>query len=65
MRGFGGMVSFRCRAASPRRRALHAATPALFSLAESLGGVETLIEHPAIDDARRRSPAPRSRSPTA
>ena len=47
MRRFGGMVSF----AAGRRRGgarceLCAATE-LFTLAESLGGVESLIEHPA------------------
>lgn len=46
MRGFGGLISFdvgsleRAREVLPRFR--------LMSLAESLGGVETLISHPAI-----------------
>ena len=46
MRGFGGLISFdvgtleTARAVLPRFR--------LMSLAESLGGVETLISHPAI-----------------
>jgi cystathionine beta-lyase/cystathionine gamma-synthase len=46
MRGFGGLISFdvgsiaRARAVLPRFR--------LMSLAESLGGVETLISHPAV-----------------
>jgi cystathionine gamma-synthase len=45
MRGFGGMISFRLRggeeaALSVCKRA------ALFTLGESLGGVESLIEHP-------------------
>ena len=46
MRGFGGLISFdvgsleAARAVLPRFR--------LMSLAESLGGVETLISHPAI-----------------
>ena len=50
MRDFGGMVSFRLlRRPCSRRRALHrATTPALWSLGESLGGVESLIEHPAV-----------------
>jgi len=46
MRGFGGMVSFVVRGAPERARAV-AANTKLFSLAESLGGVESLICHPA------------------
>ena len=46
MRGFGGMVSFRCSAGRRRRSAVVARTT-IFTLAESLGGVESLIEHPA------------------
>jgi cystathionine gamma-synthase/cystathionine gamma-lyase len=46
MRGFGGMVSFTLR--GPESRALEMAKRTkLFSLAESLGGVESLITHPA------------------
>ncbi len=46
MRGFGGMVSFRL--AGGRTAALRVAeATTLFFLAESLGGVESLIEHPA------------------
>ncbi|MBV8579010.1 MAG: cystathionine gamma-synthase [Candidatus Eremiobacteraeota bacterium] len=46
MRGFGGMVSFTLR--GPESRALEVAKRTkLFSLAESLGGVESLITHPA------------------
>ena len=45
MRGFGGMVSF--RVAAGEDAALKAVNrTALFTLAESLGGVESLIEHP-------------------
>jgi cystathionine gamma-synthase len=45
MDGFGGMVSF--RPGGGRDRALRvAAATRLFALAESLGGVESLIEHP-------------------
>ncbi len=45
MRGFGGMVSFRL--ARGRDAALKAcASTSVFTLAESLGGVESLIEHP-------------------
>ncbi|HEX7321446.1 MAG TPA: cystathionine gamma-synthase [Mycobacterium sp.] len=45
MRGFGGMVSVRMRGGRHAAEALCAATE-LFILAESLGGVESLIEHP-------------------
>jgi len=56
MRDFGGMVSFRVRAASGpegiardgEERAIEiCARTRLFTLGESLGGVESLIEHPA------------------
>jgi cystathionine gamma-synthase len=46
MRGFGGMVSLRLRGGRPAAESLCAHTE-LFILAESLGGVESLIEHPA------------------
>ena len=45
MRGFGGMVSFRTGSAESAV-AVCGATQ-LFTLAESLGGVESLVEHPA------------------
>ena len=45
MRGFGGMVSFRVRAGADEAAAVCARTR-LFTLAESLGGVESLIEVP-------------------
>ena len=45
MRDFGGMVSF--LAASPEEAAAIAGRTKLFQLAESLGGVESLIEVPA------------------
>lgn len=46
MSGFGGMVSFTLE--GPERRAIEFAnTLTYFSLAESLGGVESLICHPA------------------
>ena len=46
MSGFGGMVSFVLR--RPRRARARLREPArYFSLAESLGGVESLICHPA------------------
>ncbi|HLI51647.1 MAG TPA: cystathionine gamma-synthase [Thermomicrobiaceae bacterium] len=43
--GFGGMVSFTVTAGYEAARQLVASTR-LFTLAESLGGVESLIEHP-------------------
>ena len=46
MKAFGGMVSFRCRRRLRRRRSRSATATRLFTLAESLGGVESLIEHP-------------------
>jgi cystathionine gamma-synthase len=45
MRGFGGMVSVRMRDGRSAAEALCANTR-VFILAESLGGVESLIEHP-------------------
>jgi len=47
MAGFGGMISFVVRGGLPAARRL-LETTRLFTLAESLGGVESLIEHPAI-----------------
>ena len=46
MRGFGGMVSFRARGAAAEAVEICGRTR-LFTLGESLGGVESLIEHPA------------------
>lgn len=45
MRGFGGMISFDVGDVDRARRILGATR--IFSLAESLGGVESLIGHPA------------------
>jgi cystathionine gamma-synthase len=45
MSGFGGMVSVRMRGGIEAARELCAGTE-IFILAESLGGVESLIEHP-------------------
>jgi cystathionine gamma-synthase len=45
MRGFGGMVSFRVRGGEEEAVAVCARTR-VFILGESLGGVESLIEHP-------------------
>ena len=46
MRRFGGMVSFRLHAGEDAAVAVCGATR-LWTLGESLGGVESLIEHPA------------------
>jgi cystathionine gamma-synthase len=46
MRGFGGMLSVRMRGGHDAARDLCAKTR-VFILAESLGGVESLIEHPS------------------
>jgi cystathionine gamma-synthase len=46
MSGFGGMVSVRMKGGRDAARQLCARTE-IFILAESLGGVESLIEHPA------------------
>jgi len=46
MRGFGGMVSFRHREGEAEAVAFCGRTR-LFTLGESLGGVESLVEHPA------------------
>ena len=45
MRDYGGMVSFTLRGGEASARRVAAATE-LFTLAESLGAVESLIEHP-------------------
>jgi cystathionine beta-lyase/cystathionine gamma-synthase len=45
MRGFGGMLSFDLGSLEAARRLLNGVQ--LMALAESLGGVETLISHPA------------------
>jgi cystathionine gamma-lyase len=47
MHGFGGMVTAVLQGGLPAARAMLERTR-LFALAESLGGVESLIEHPAI-----------------
>ena len=45
MRGFGGLISFELGDLERSRRLLNGVR--LMALAESLGGVETLISHPA------------------
>jgi cystathionine gamma-lyase len=47
MPGFGGMLTFVLRGGLPAARAFLKAVR-IFACAESLGGVESLIEHPAI-----------------
>ncbi len=47
MKGFGGMLTFVVRGGLPAARAFLEAVK-VFACAESLGGVESLIEHPAI-----------------
>jgi cystathionine gamma-lyase len=47
MKGYGGMITATLKGGLPAARAFLERVK-LFSLAESLGGVESLIEHPAI-----------------
>ena len=47
MRGFGGMISFELKDESTEALNKLLSSTHLFSLAESLGGVESLINHPA------------------
>jgi len=47
MRGFGGMISFELKDDSVETTMRVLSATKLFSLAESLGGVESLINHPA------------------
>src|SRR5258708_34587267 len=47
MRGFGGMISFTLKDESEKASIKLMSSTKLFSLAESLGGVESLINHPA------------------
>ena len=47
MSGFGGMISFVAKGGLEKARHILESTK-IFALAESLGGVESLIEHPAI-----------------
>jgi cystathionine gamma-lyase len=47
MSGFGGMITFFIKGGLPEARSF-LENVELFTLAESLGGVESLIEHPAI-----------------
>ena len=59
MNGFGGMVSIDLKTdLAGARRFLEAVR--IFALAESLGGVESLIEHPAIMTHATIPPATRA-----
>ena len=48
MHGFGGMITVVLDARPRRHASASSSARELFTLAESLGGVESLIEHPAI-----------------
>ena len=62
MKRFGGIVSF--RVTGGEQHAVDVCGRAeVFTLGESLGGVESLIEHPGRMTHASRSPAPRSRYP--
>jgi len=47
MRGFGGMISFELKDESAEELKRVVTSTKIFSLAESLGGVESLVNHPA------------------
>jgi len=47
MRGFGGMISFELKDDSVEEAKRVLSSTKVFALAESLGGVESLINHPA------------------
>jgi cystathionine beta-lyase/cystathionine gamma-synthase len=47
MKGFGGMISFELKDESPEKLKKVLSATKVFALAESLGGVESLINHPA------------------
>jgi cystathionine beta-lyase/cystathionine gamma-synthase len=47
MRGFGGMISFELKDDSVEAATKVLSSTKIFALAESLGGVESLINHPA------------------
>ena len=57
--GFGGMISFVIRGGLERSRTFLSALQ-VFALAESLGGVESLAEHPAIMTHASVEPAKRA-----
>jgi cystathionine beta-lyase/cystathionine gamma-synthase len=59
MRGFGGMISFELGSLDKAKKLLKSVK--LCALAESLGGVETLISHPATMTHAALSPEERQR----
>ena len=64
MRGFGGMISFALAGGEAAALDGLRRDAELFPLAESLGGVESLIEHPGADDPRLGGGHASSRCPT-
>jgi cystathionine beta-lyase len=60
-KGFGGIVSFSLKQDTKEAAAAFATSTELFKLAESLGGIKSLVSHPAtmthksIPDEKRRS----------
>ena len=60
--GFGGIVSFRVRSSDPEDIKHVLRSTKLFSLAESLGGVESLIEQPSAMSHASMSPELRERA---
>jgi cysteine-S-conjugate beta-lyase len=60
-KGFGGIVSFSLKQDTKEAAAAFATSTSLFKLAESLGGIKSLVSHPAtmthksIPDEKRRS----------
>jgi cystathionine gamma-synthase len=60
-RGFGAMISFELKGGEPQVRAF-VAQLRCFSLAESLGGVESLIAHPASMTHAGMAPEARARA---
>jgi cystathionine gamma-lyase/cystathionine beta-lyase len=61
MRDFGGMISFDIKSKSKEDAFKIASAVKVFSLAESLGGVESLINHPATMTHASIPPAERAR----
>lgn len=57
--GYGGVISFEPEGSPDRVRAILSSTE-LFALAESLGGVESLIEHPATMSHASMTPEQRT-----
>ncbi|GIV36804.1 MAG: hypothetical protein KatS3mg032_1183 [Cyclobacteriaceae bacterium] len=55
MKDFGGMLAFTLKDDDVEKARVVMKQVKLFSLAESLGGVESLINHPALHDTRQHS----------